>query len=46
MHYKDGKLDGKVVLYWENKKIKREVNFEKGIRRGIDKILDDLSFYL
>lgn len=38
MHYQEGVLEGKVILYWPNGVKKREVFFKKGMRDGFDRM--------
>lgn len=36
--YREGRLDGEVVLYWPNGNLKRKCYFEKGVRHGLDQM--------
>jgi antitoxin component YwqK of YwqJK toxin-antitoxin module len=50
--YREGRLDGEVLLYWPNSNIKRKCFFILGLREGVDQIwseeglLLDESFYI
>lgn len=39
--YKENRIDGEIILYWPNGKMKRKCHFDKGRRCGLDQMWNE-----
>lgn len=43
---KDGKLHGRVEIFWPNGMLKRSTDFVNGVRHGVDQIFSEMGVLL